>query len=74
MKRTLERGLKVLELAERKVNGTSLAAEIDACMLRVLFLGGTCQQLHMINDSSSKISFLLESPLACCSPIICIFF
>ncbi len=55
MKRTLERGLKVLELAERKVNGTSLAAEIDACILCVLFLGATCQQLHMINDSSSKI-------------------
>ena len=31
MKRTLKRELKVLEIAEREANGTSLLAEIVAC-------------------------------------------
>jgi hypothetical protein len=39
MKRTLKRGLKVLEIAERKVKGTSTAFKIDAHILCVLFLG-----------------------------------
>ena len=38
MKRTLKRGLKVFEIAERKVKGTSFAVEIDACILHVLLL------------------------------------
>jgi hypothetical protein len=39
MKRTLKRGLKVLEIAERKVKGTSAATKIDMRILCVLFLG-----------------------------------
>ena len=53
VKRTLERELKVPEIAEREANGTSLLGEIAACSgfacvdqrkrsLRVLSLGALC--------------------------------
>ena len=38
MKRTLKRGLKVFEIAERKLKGTSFAAEIDMCVSACCFL------------------------------------
>ena len=38
MKRTLKRGLKVFEIVERKVKGTSSNIEIDMCIFHLLFL------------------------------------
>ena len=41
MKRTLKRELKVLEIAEREANGTSLLVEIAACFCVWCF--STCE-------------------------------
>ena len=37
MKRTLKRGLKVFEIVERKVKGTSSEIEIDVCIFTCCF-------------------------------------
>ena len=42
MKRTLKRELKVLEIAEREANGTSLLAEIVACSCDAWLLQRKC--------------------------------
>ncbi len=42
MKRTLKRELKVLEIAEREANGTSLLAEIVACYCDAWLLQRKC--------------------------------
>jgi hypothetical protein len=47
MKRTLKRGLKVFEIAERKVKGTSVATEIDACVSACCFLVHLSTAAHL---------------------------
>ena len=42
MKRTLKREFKVLEIAEREANGTSLLAEIAACYCDAWLLQRKC--------------------------------
>ena len=42
VKRTLKRELKVLEIAEREANGTSLLAEIAACYCDAWLLQRKC--------------------------------
>ena len=42
VKRTLKRELKVLEIAEREANGTSLLAEIVACYCDAWLLQRKC--------------------------------
>ena len=57
MKRTLKRGLKVFEIAERKVKGTSLIIKIDVCTVHVVSWY-YCHQLHMFVESLSTWCFL----------------
>ena len=47
MKRTLKRGLKVFEIAERKVKGTSFVTEIDACISACCFLVQLSTAAHL---------------------------
>ena len=46
MKRTLKRGLKVFEIAERKVKGTSLIIKIDVCICICCFLVTLSLSVH----------------------------
>lgn len=46
VKRTLKRELKVLEIAEREANGTSLLAEIVVCPFDVCLLQRKCGRCY----------------------------
>lgn len=55
MKRTLKRGLKVFEIAERKVKGTSSINEIDMCIFHMLFLNSVSIIVHMCGKHEGMI-------------------
>ena len=53
MKRTLKRGLKVFEIAERKVKGTSLILRLTCVSMHVASWC-QCHQLHVFVESLSS--------------------
>ena len=71
MKRTLKRGLKVLEIAERKVKRTRLATEIDACISACCFLVQNVNCCTFVWNALVHDAFLLESLCISCSPLMC---
>jgi hypothetical protein len=71
IKRTLKRGLKVFEIAERKVKGTSWAIEIDTCFGACCFLVQVSTTAHMCGKLEFMMLSCLESFCAFCSPFMC---
>ena len=71
MKRTLKRGLKVLEIAEEEVKGTSLAIEIDACASACCFFVQVSAAAYFCGTLGGHDAFLLESFCFACNPFAC---
>jgi len=72
IKRTLKRGLKVFEIAERKVKRTSLAMEIDACISACCFFVHISTIACSCGMLGTHDAFLLESFWFLCDPFTCI--
>jgi hypothetical protein len=70
MKRTLKRGLKVFEIAERKVKGTSLIIKIDVCICACCFLVTLSSAAHVCGKLEIMMLSCLESFCSCCSPFV----
>ena len=61
MKRTLKRGLKVFEIAERKVKGTSLIIKIDMCICACCFLVTLLSTAHACGKLECMMFSCLEN-------------
>ena len=71
MKRTLKRGLKVFEIAERKVKGTSLIIKIDMCIYACCFLVSMSSTARVCGKLEFMMFSCLENFWTWCSPFMC---